>query len=94
MAFLASAIDDDGGSPVPEPAASRTRWLITSLFFTFGMVISMNDVLIPKLKESLPARRMGTEAEVSAAICFLLSPAAAAITGQDIAVCGGSSVLK
>ncbi|QUT06728.1 sugar MFS transporter [Sphingobium phenoxybenzoativorans] len=50
MAFLASAIDDDGGSPVPEPAASRTRWLITSLFFTFGMVISMNDVLIPKLK--------------------------------------------
>ena len=27
-------------------------------------------------------------------VAFLLSPDAAAITGQDIAVCGGSSVLK
>jgi citronellol/citronellal dehydrogenase len=31
--------------------------------------------MIPKLKRHVPLRRMGTEAEVSAAICFLLSPA-------------------
>jgi hypothetical protein len=32
--------------------------------------------LIPRLKDHVPLRRMGVEAEVSAAICFLLSPAA------------------
>jgi citronellol/citronellal dehydrogenase len=36
--------------------------------------------MIPKLKRHVPLRRMGTESEVSAAICFLLSPGAAFIT--------------
>lgn len=46
--------------------------------------------LIPKLKQSVPLQRLGTEAEVSAAICFLLSPAAAFITGDCIKVDGGA----
>lgn len=46
--------------------------------------------IIPKLKESLPARRMGTESEVSAAICFLLSEAAAFVTGVTLRVDGGA----
>jgi citronellol/citronellal dehydrogenase len=45
--------------------------------------------LIGKLKDHVPARRLGTEAEVSAAICFLLSPAAAFISGVTLAVDGG-----
>lgn len=36
--------------------------------------------------------RLGTEAEVAAAIIFLLSPAAAFITGVNIAVDGGQSI--
>ncbi len=46
--------------------------------------------LIPKLKESLPAKRMGTESEVSAAICFLLSEGAAFITGDVMRVDGAA----
>lgn len=44
--------------------------------------------LIPQLKNHVPLRRLGTEAEVSAATCFLLSPAAAFITGVTLAIDG------
>jgi NAD(P)-dependent dehydrogenase (short-subunit alcohol dehydrogenase family) len=30
--------------------------------------------------------------EVAATVCFLLSPDAAAITGQQLVICGGSSL--
>jgi citronellol/citronellal dehydrogenase len=42
----------------------------------------------------IPAARLGTESEVSAVVTFLLSPAAAFVTGQSIAVDGGSSFQK
>ena len=38
----------------------------------------------------MPLQRYGTEAELSAAIVFLLSPAAAYITGSCIRVDGGT----
>ncbi len=47
--------------------------------------------VIPKLKGSVPAKRLGEEAEVSAAVVFLLSPAAAYISGSCITVDGASS---
>ena len=43
---------------------------------------------------SVPAVRLGTESEVSAAVVFLLSPAAAFITGQTIRIDGGSGYQK
>ena len=46
--------------------------------------------LIPRLKNHVPLRRLGTESEVSAAICFLLSPGAAFITGVTLAIDGGA----
>jgi citronellol/citronellal dehydrogenase len=42
----------------------------------------------------IPAGRLGTEAEVSAAVMFLLSPAAAFITGETLRVDGGGSLHK
>jgi citronellol/citronellal dehydrogenase len=48
--------------------------------------------LIPKLKGHVPLGRLALEAEVSAAIVFLLSPAAAYITGVTLQIDGGSSL--
>jgi citronellol/citronellal dehydrogenase len=45
---------------------------------------------IPALREHVLLKRLGTESEVSAAVCFLLSEAAAFITGQTLAVDGGA----
>ena len=47
--------------------------------------------VIPKLAGASPAQRMGEEAEVSAAIVFLLSPGAAYISGSCINIDGASS---
>jgi len=44
---------------------------------------------IPKLKGYVPLGRLGTESEVSAAVCFLLSDASAYITGTELRIDGG-----
>jgi citronellol/citronellal dehydrogenase len=44
---------------------------------------------IPRLKGYCPLGRLGTESEVSAAVCFLLSDASAYITGTEIRIDGG-----
>ncbi len=41
-----------------------------------------------------PSARLGTESEVSAAVVFLMSPAAAYITGETVRVDGGASLQK
>ena len=45
-------------------------------------------------RRQIPSQRMGTEAEVSASICFLLSKAAAYITGVVLPVDGGLRLAK
>lgn len=44
---------------------------------------------IPKLKGYCPLGRLGTESEISAAVCFLLSDASSYITGTEIRIDGG-----
>lgn len=46
------------------------------------------------LPEEIPARRFGTESEVSAAVVFLLSPGARYITGVTVPVDGASSLYR
>jgi citronellol/citronellal dehydrogenase len=62
-----------------------------------GIASSGFDTYTPEMRERLfdythriPAQRFGTEAEVSAAVVFLLSPAAAYITGSCLRVDGGA----
>lgn len=49
--------------------------------------------LLKLLRMQNPTGRMGTESEISAAVCFLLSPAASYINGATIKVDGGSSLV-
>ena len=46
---------------------------------------------IRSLGDNVPLKRMGTESEISAAICFLLSPAAAFISGDCLRIDGAAS---
>lgn len=46
--------------------------------------------LIPRLRQWVPLGRLGTESEVSAAIVFLLSEAAAFVTGETLRVDGAA----
>ena len=62
-------------------------WIASSGMDTYG---GMTRSIIPKLKKHVPLRRLGVEAEVSAAICFLLSPGASFITGVTLAIDGGA----
>jgi citronellol/citronellal dehydrogenase len=66
-----------------------------------GIASSGFDTYTPEAKAKIleftdvvPLRRFGTESEVSAAIVFLLSPAAAYITGSVIRIDGGTPNLR
>jgi citronellol/citronellal dehydrogenase len=64
-------------------------WIASSGMDTYGGAMK---ALIPKLKQHVPLRRMGVEAEVSAAIVFLLSPGAGFITGVTLQIDGAASL--
>ena len=52
---------------------------------TQGLSTEVKDTLL----KQIPLGRLGTAADVAAAVCFLVSDEAAYITGQSIAVDGG-----
>ena len=53
---------------------------------------SGGEILLSSQWLRCPAKRIGTVEEVSAAVCFLLSPASAFTTGETIKVDGASSL--
>mgnify|MGYP006144588101 FL=1 len=62
-------------------------WIASSGMDSYGPAMAP---MIRSLKDNLPMKRMGLEAEVSAVICFLLSPGAAFVTGITVAIDGGA----
>jgi citronellol/citronellal dehydrogenase len=62
-------------------------WIASSGMDRYGPEMAP---LIRKLAAHVPLHRLGLEAEVSAAIVFLLSPAAAFITGVTLRIDGGA----
>ena len=64
-------------------------WVASSGMDSYG---GAARALIPKLRQHVPLRRLATEAEVSAAIVFLLSPAASFITGVTLQIDGAASL--
>jgi citronellol/citronellal dehydrogenase len=64
-------------------------WVASSGLDTYGGAMR---AAIPLLRAHVPLQRLGTEAEVSAAIVFLLSPGAAFISGVTVQIDGASSL--
>jgi citronellol/citronellal dehydrogenase len=64
-------------------------WIASSGMDTYDGAMK---AMIPKLKRHVPLQRLALEAEVSAAIVFLLSPAAAFITGVTLQIDGGAAI--
>jgi citronellol/citronellal dehydrogenase len=64
-------------------------WVASSGMDTYGPAMKP---LIRRLKERVPLGRLAMEAEVSAAIVFLLSPAAAFISGVTLQIDGAASL--
>jgi len=62
-------------------------WIASSGMDNYGP--EMRE-MIQGLSVHVPMKRLGLEAEVSAAICFLASPAAAFITGAILPIDGGA----
>lgn len=62
-------------------------WIASSGLETYPEHI---QAMFPGLRDAVPLKRLGTEAEVSAAVVFLLSPAAAYISGETVRVDGAS----
>ena len=60
-------------------------------FKTYGEAI---EPYIRSMKKDIPLKRFGSEAEVAAAVTFLLSPAAGYISGATLNIDGASSLWK
>lgn len=64
-------------------------WVASSGMDSYGPAIKP---LIQQLKSHVPLRRLASEAEISAAIVFLLSPAASFISGVTLQIDGAASL--
>jgi citronellol/citronellal dehydrogenase len=62
-------------------------WIASSGMETYPDYVKAT---IPQLRENVLLKRLGTESEISAAVCFLMSPAASFVTGETLAVDGGA----
>ncbi len=58
-------------------------------FIESEMTAKLGEVVMEEVRKRIPAHRVGTPADVAAAVLFLASPAAGYITGQTIVVDGG-----
>ena len=64
-------------------------WILSSGMDTYSGVFA--EVIIPSLANNVPLQRMGTESEVSSAIVYLLSEAAAFVSGVTLRIDGAAS---
>lgn len=62
-------------------------WVASSGLDSYGPEMAP---IIRQLRDAVPLKRLATESEISAAICFLLSDAASFITGVTLSVDGGA----
>jgi len=85
--FTQTAAVEWGGSGVRVNAVAP-GWVMSSGMDNYPPAMKP---WIRSLKENVPLKRMGTEAEISSAICFLLSDGANFINGDCLRIDGGAS---
>jgi len=85
--FTQTAAYEWGGSGVRVNAVAP-GWIASSGMDNYPATMKE---WIRNLANHIPRKRMGTEAEVSSAICFLLSPGAAFISGDTLRIDGAAS---
>jgi len=88
--FTATAAAEWGVAGVRVNAVAP-GWIVSSGFDTYPDSVKP---MLRSLRCHTPLQRLGTEAEVSAAIVFLLSPAAAFISGETLRVDGAAPNAK
>lgn len=64
-------------------------WILSSGMDTYSGPVA--EFIIPNLSGNVPLQRMGTESEVSSAIVYLLSDAAAFVSGVTLRIDGAAS---
>ncbi|QIO05092.1 SDR family oxidoreductase [Acinetobacter shaoyimingii] len=65
-------------------------WILSSGMDTYSGPVA--EFIIPNLSGNVPLQRMGTESEVSSAIVYLLSEAAAFVSGVTLRIDGAASL--
>ena len=88
--FTETAAVEWGSSGVRVNAVAP-GWIASSGFDTYPENV---QAMLRTLRNHTPLQRFGTEAEVSAAIVFLLSPAAGFISGDTLRVDGAAPNAK
>jgi citronellol/citronellal dehydrogenase len=78
------------------PRGIRVNAVAPGIVYSSGMDTYPEEVqrAAAARAHQVPAGRIGTESEVSAAVVYLLSPAAAFVTGETVRVDGGASLSK
>jgi hypothetical protein len=78
------------------PRGVRVNAVAPGLIYSSGMETYDEEfqAIAARNGSQIPAGRIGTESETSAAVTFLLSPAAAFITGETLRVDGGASLAR
>ena len=95
MAFAPGATKASSADPVPETGegahvdAPDLRWFVFALFFIFGGITSLNDIIIPKMKELFTldhATAMLVQSAFFLAYALFSIPAAAIVRPERIAL--------